>query len=138
MTRGYSDDQVELVDAFPAGKGRLDKTYVAAGFNFDTGGESAEMGSDLTRRQYTVEFFVFGPTMTWAKNVASVLKFGLESDPNGTLPLYDIETHAIVDYLLVDGATTERQPVADPEPWQEHVYTVHLKVTDEYNASLVV
>lgn len=138
--RGYSEGKVALIDSFPDTKGKLDKTYVAAGFNFDTGGEQAEMGSDLTRRQYTIEFFVFGPTMTWARNVASVLKFGLESDPNGTLPLFDLEADpgTILDYLLVDGATTERQIVPDPEPWQEFIFTVHLKVTDEYFASLVV
>jgi hypothetical protein len=139
-SRGYAEAEVALIDSFPATRGKLDKTYVAAGFNFDTGGDQAEMGSDLTRRQYTIEFFVFGTTGTWAKNVASVVKFGLESDPNGVLPLYDIEggTDAIVDYLLVDGATTEHQPIPEPEPWQEHVWTVHLKVTDEYYASLAV
>lgn len=140
IARGYSPTEVELTDSFPQTKGKLDKTYVAAGFNFDTGGEQAECGSDLVRRTYTVEFFIFGPTMTWAKNVASVLKFGLESDPNGTLPLFDIESASDtpVDYLLDVQATSERQPIPDPEPWQEHVWTVHLKATDEYFASLVV
>lgn len=137
-SKGYTAAKVELIDSFDGIRGRkLDKTYVAAGFNFDTGGEGAEMGSDLTRRQYTIEFFIFGQTLTWARNVSSVLKFGLQAEGTDTLPLLNLETGAVVDYLEVDGATTERQPIPEPEPWQEFVYTCHLKVTDTYYASLV-
>jgi hypothetical protein len=134
---GYTE--VELVDGFTFGKGaKLDKTYVAAGFNFDTPPSSAEMGSDLVERVYTIEFFVFGETLMWARNVASVLKFGLQSDPNGVLPLYDLESRDVVDYLTDVTASSSRQPIPDPEPWQEYVFTVNLKATDTYFASQVV
>jgi hypothetical protein len=62
--RGYPEDQIDLLDAFPheqiqAGQ-PSEKTAIAVGFNFDDQGTPLELGSSLKRRIYTIELFVFG------------------------------------------------------------------------------
>lgn len=139
--RGYPMDKVEFRENFPY---RLNdafiKTIVAAGFNFDDGGQQAECGSDLKRRLYTIQFFVFGQTATWGRNLANVIKFALDKD--GLIPLrdYSQQDAPVIDQLLVHddpGPSAERQIIPDPEPWQEFCWTVTLRVVDEYRASLV-
>lgn len=133
--RGYAPDKVEFVESFPYGLKQLDKNLVATGFNFDDDGEQAEMGSDLRRRVYTVEFWVFGITNTYAKNLANVLKFALDVD--GRIPLLDIAQMppVEVDTMLVEGVTAHRQIHPNPEPWQQFVWTTQVKVEDFYFAS---
>lgn len=135
--RNYPRDQVEFRESFPYGLAALDKNLVAIGFNFDDSGEQAEMGSSLKKRLYTIEFFVFGKTNVYARNLANVLKFALEGD--GLIPLLDIaQTPPVqIDALLVEGVSAERQIVQDPEPWQEFVWTTHLRVEDYYYSTLV-
>lgn len=134
QSRGYvRDDDYELSDRFPGSIAKLTKTIVAVGFNFDDEGEGAEMGSDLRRRTYTLEFWVFGTNAIIAQNLASFIKFDLERDG---VPLLD-ENDAELDTLEVDGVSSQREELANPEPWQEYVWTTVAKVSDEYFASLV-
>jgi hypothetical protein len=87
--QGYPPTQVAFLESFPYDvAGPLEKNLIAAGFDFDDGGEQAELGSALKRRLYTIEFFVFGMTATWARNLAHALKFVLEGD--GRIALKDI------------------------------------------------
>lgn len=133
--RDYAHDKVEFIEAFPYNLTKMDKNLIATGFNFDDDGTQAEMGSDLKRRVYTVEFWVFGLTNTYARNLANVLKFALDVD--GTIPLLDVaQTPPVeIDRLLVDGVTAHRQIIPSPEPWQEFVWTTQVKVEDFYYAS---
>jgi hypothetical protein len=136
-TRGYTDDTVELLDSFPQTglESPLSKTFIAAGFNFDDGGKQAELGSTLKFRLYTIEFFIFGNTRTWAKNVANAVKFSLEQDQ--IVPIFNILDPAMpqMDAMPVINCSAEHQPIPKPAPWEENVWTVHLRVEDTYIAA---
>lgn len=136
---GYSPDKVELVESFDYNQIRegLTKNVVTLGFSFDDGGTQAELGSDLTTRVHTIEFFAFGLTNTWARNLAQVVKHVLERDQR--IPLYDYSDAAkpLIDYLLPHAARAARQPIADPEPWEQYVWTTTVQLEDTYSASLV-
>lgn len=133
--RGYTRDvDYELVDRFPGVGTTLVRPIVAVGCNFDDEGRAAEMGSDLRARTYTIEFWVFGTTNTWASNLANHVKFDLERD--AAVPLLD-ENDNVLDHLEVDGVSSQREEVVDPEPWQEYVWTTVAKVEDVYFAGLV-
>lgn len=135
---GYSEDKVELVESFDFSHVRetLERNIIALGFSFDDGGTQAEIGSALTTRVHTIEFFAFGITNTWARNLANVVKHVVERD--GRVPLRDYADPAkpIIDWLITYTARSARQPVPDPEPWQEYVWTTHVQVEDTYDASL--
>lgn len=139
QARGYGPPKVEWEESYPHGLKNLDHQIVAAGFNFDDEGAQAEMGSDLMTRLYTIEFFVFGTTATFARNIANALKFALQGDLNGTIPLldYKVSGNPEIDRLIVEGASAHRQVITEPEPWQENVWTTTLHVRDEYFASLL-
>jgi hypothetical protein len=60
----------------------------------------------------------------------------VESDQ--VIPLRDYgasENPDIIDYLIVDKTASERVLVDKPEPWEENVWTVIIRVEDEYYAS---
>jgi hypothetical protein len=134
----YPTDKVELVESFDFSQSResLTKNIIALGFSFDDGGTQAELGSALTTRVHTIEFFAFGLTNTWARNLANAVKHVMERD--GRVPLRDYTNPAkpIIDWLLTYEARSARQPIADPEPWQEYVWSTHVQVEDVYDASL--
>jgi hypothetical protein len=137
----YPQDEVELLDAFPARRfdKALDHTYVALGFNFDDGGRGGEMGSDLKRRIYTVELFVFGHTSLWGRNVGNAVKAALEQD--ATIPLKDISDPAqpVIDFLTIPpgGLRVQHVHVRDPRPWEENVWLCRVNLEDYYFAALV-
>lgn len=136
---GFSANDVALLDAFPFNRfdGPLDKTYVACGFNFDDGGRQAELGSSLRVRAYTITFYVFGRDPAHGEAVANVCKSGAEAD--GVIPLYQYgapEPPPQIDALVVLEASTQRQFLRDPRPWEEGVYTTTVKVEDCYLPSL--
>lgn len=138
--KGYGEDVIELLDSFPHTRfdsEELTKTYIAEGFGFDDGGKQAEMGSNLKERLYTIEFFVIGRTSTWAENVASAVKFSLENDQ--TIPLVDILQPAkpVIDALVLASVSSEHQPISQPKPWQENIWTVHARVEDCYDPATV-
>lgn len=135
--RGYDEGRVAFIEAWSQITDPLEKNYVATGFDFDDEGEQAEMGSDLKRRLYTIQFFVFGKSLTLSRNIANALKFVMERD--GTIPLLNVEAagRPEIDKLCVDGVSAERQVVPDPQPWQRFVYTTTLRVEDYYHAALI-
>lgn len=138
----YDPSEVEIVDSYePHVREGLDKTIVAAGFNFDDGGAPAEVGSSLRTMEHAVEFFVFGTTATWAQNVARTLQ-GILWGEDGMIPLldYDAPGKPEFDRLMVGddpGPRAQREIVPDPEPWQEHVWTCRVRVQDTFDAALV-
>lgn len=137
--RGYPDDHVELLESFPweMETFEFNKNFLAIGFNFDDEGKQAELGSDLKVREYTLQFWVFGQTKTYAKNLANTIKFAADVDER--IPLKDIADPLapVIDQLLVLAASAEQQIIPNPEPWQEHVWTATVQVQDEYFSSLV-
>jgi hypothetical protein len=136
--RGYPATRVELVDAFVESRfeGPLAKNYLALGFNFDDGGEPAELGSDLIRRQYTIEVWVIGLTAQEGRNLGNAVRDSMETE--GTVPLKDVTQPGspVIDYLIVDPVRVQRQPVPQPKPWQEFLWIVSVPVLDEYHARL--
>jgi hypothetical protein len=137
--RGYPPARVGLMDAFAESllPSPLDKNYLAIGFNFDDGGEQAELGSDLLRRQYVIEVWVIGLSSAEGRNLANAVRDSMESE--GTVPLKDITAAGapVIDYLIVDPVRAAREPVGEPKPWQEFLWIVTVPVLDEYHARLV-
>lgn len=139
LARGFPQKDWKLIESYPYGLQTLEINLIAAGFAFDDGGRQAELGSNLKERQHTAEFFVFGLTNTWARNLANAIKFSLEQDQNGMVPLRDVTdqpTLPTIDYLYLDTVFSQHQPIADPEPWQEYTWITTVKVTDIYYPQL--
>lgn len=134
----YPPSQVEILDAWDGEKfeGGLEKNYIATGFNFDDGGKEGETGSNLVRKLVTIEFFVVATNATWGRNLSSAITTALESDR--VVPLKDIgEPGApVIDALPVISVSAEHQPIANPAPWQRFIWTVHLRLEDEYQVVL--
>lgn len=135
--QGIGADQVAVEDSFEYERfeAGLDKTYVAAGFKFDDGGEQAECGSTLRRYVHSIEFYVFGDSSAMGEHVAETIKQAVIRDE--VIPLYDYgETNpAIIDYLTLaprGGARAERIPVRDPRPWEENIFRTTIKIVDEW------
>lgn len=139
--KGYPRDRVTFLDSFPYNRWRdgevLSTNYVAVGFNFDDGGNALELGSALIRRKYTIEFFVFGVNSLWGSNLANAVRDAAVVDDRIPLKAVDQPGKPIIDYLLVDSSSAERQIIPDPQPFQEFVWTAHLVISDEYDARLV-
>lgn len=132
---GWSADRLEFLESFPFESFDGDvskKNYMAFGFNFDDQGVAAELGSDLTRRIYTLEFFVFGQDELNAKSVANEMKFILDTEKR--VPLLDVGEIGmpLIDYLLVKGASAQKVLVGEPKPWERHVWMTTVRVEDEY------
>lgn len=140
--RGFVQDTGDttgwtMIDSYPYGLQKLDTNLVAAGFDFDDGGKQFECGSNMKERKYTLEFFVFGTSLTWAQSLANAIKFSIEVDQ--AIPLYDITQAPPVatgEWLELDVVHSQRHPVPSPEPWQENVYYVMCSVTDWYVPNL--
>jgi hypothetical protein len=143
LSARYAQDEVLIVDSYDehVREGQLDRfVIVAAGFNFDDGGAPAEVGSDVRTMEHVVEFFVFGRTATWAQNVARSLQ-GILMGAGFTIPLRDYEDADApeIDKLIVGddpGPRAQQEVVPEPEPWQQHVWTVRVRVQDTYDAAL--
>jgi hypothetical protein len=135
----YTPEQVGFMEAFPTDRQRqttLDKTYVAVGFTYDSGSIQAELGSDLKRRPYTIEFFVFGKDMGWGRNVALTVKSILDTE-YGLVPLrdYSVEGKPVIDQLMVqDDLRSAKQIIEDPMAWEHFTWTVTVTILDEYHA----
>lgn len=134
----YPPQQIEILDAWDSSKfeGTLDKNYVAMGFNFDDGGKEGETGSTLVRKLVTIEFFVIAVNATWGRNLSSAIQTALDLDR--VVPLKDIGEpgQPVIDQLPVLSVSSEHQPIANPQPWQRFIWTVHLRVEDEYQVVL--
>lgn len=137
VARGFgpAGTKWKMEESYPYDTEKLTINIIAAGFAFDDGGRQAELGSNLKVRQHTAEFFVFGLTNTWARNLANAIKFTLEHDQNGMVPLLDVTqppTPPIIDYLYLDHVHSHKQPLPEPEPWQEFTWITVVQVTDYY------
>lgn len=132
--QGYPESKVELMDGWDAGKfeGGLDKNYVAIGFNFDDGGKEAECGSTLVRKLITIELFIVAINATWGRNLKNAIQTAFEEDRR--VPLLDVGEPGKpqIDVLPVISVTGEHQPIPKPAPWQKFIWTVHLRLEDEY------
>lgn len=135
---GYAPDKVELVESFDFNKIRegLTKNVVTLGFSFDDGGTQTELGSDFVTRVHTIEFFAFGLTNTWARNLANVVKHVMERDQRIPLIDYSDAAKPVIDYVLPHTPRAARQPINDPEPWEQFVWTTNVQIEDTYSASL--
>lgn len=135
---GYAD-VVEWLESF-TGKLRettLTRNYVAAGYE-DSDGKGGECGSDLIVRDYVFEFFVFAQTSTHGQNIAGAIRKAIEAA--GLIPLLDYGQagNPVVDQLLLlEPPSSARQPIPDPEPWEQHVWICTVNLQDSYYAALV-
>lgn len=132
---GWTEDRLDFMEEFPFEEFNGDllrKSYVAFGFNFDDGGQQAELGSNLRRRIYTLEFFVFGQDELNAKSVANELKFAIDVEER--IPLLDIgePDTPLLDWMLVKSCHAQKVSVVDPKPHERHVYLTTAAVEDEY------
>lgn len=139
--KGWEEKRLVILDSFPFTESDFDgdvseKSYLAFGFNFDDSGRAAEMGSDLTTRVYTLEFFVFAKDNDTAKAIANDLKFSIDTDQ--IIPLVDLNDKDLpqMDSLIVNGVSAKRVLVEDPEPFQENVWLVVARVEDTYSSLL--
>lgn len=137
----------EVRDAFPSPDERARPfvtNVIALGFNFDDGGRFVELGSDLTQRVYTIEFWVFGTDMSSGSNIATAIRTFVE-DESYLIPLKDIAVDgAVVEQLQVrdasyagQGPRVMRQIPSDPRPGDRYVFTLSLRVEDTYAPSEV-
>lgn len=135
--RQYPTDRVEILDAYPNNErmGRpIDKNYIAIGWSADDGGVQAELGSSLKRRRYTFDFHVFGVSRVWGKNLASVIRFSLESDEN--IPVLDPrDGTTTMGSVTVEFVSVQQAVVSTPRPFEENVWITRLRVEDYYSSA---
>lgn len=133
--RGLPMPQIDLRDSFEQREfdGPLDKEYVAMGYHFDDGGAPLELGSNLRTYSHTIEIFVLGTSAPRASNLAYAIRDSMEGAER--IPLKDAATagRPVIDQLVVDPVSVERQPIPDPEPWEEFIWLLRAPVIDEYN-----
>jgi hypothetical protein len=135
--RGYPQDKVEILDAYPTNdrmSAPLDKNYIAIGWSTDDGGRQAELGTAFKRRIYTFDFYVFGTNRVWGKNLASVIRFSLESDQVINL-LDPRDGETVIDHVDVDYVSTQQAVTRTPRPWEENCWITRLRVEDYYDSS---
>lgn len=138
---GYDDTVLLVREAFPSVDERSEPlliTTLATGFNFDDGGRMVELGSDLTQRVYTIEFWTFATSPGMGRNVANVVKEIFER--NHVVPLHDYGDPAapIIDHLVMlqdRGVQVQRQIATDPRQWDVNVFTTTVKFEDFYSPS---
>jgi hypothetical protein len=121
--RGYPQGGrrgITFLDTYPDNKRMeraLDSNYVAIGWSTDDGGKQAELGSSLKRRLYTFDFYVFGISRVWGKNLASVIRFSAESDQ--VIPLVDpADPTKVIGHVDVDYCSAQQRVSATPRPWE--------------------
>lgn len=135
LEQGWTDDRVQYLDEFPFEEfegNYEEQNFVAFGINFDDGGVAAELGSNLRRRIYTLEFFVLGLDEFNAKSLANELKFVCDVDVQ--VPLLDVGEPGmpVIDSLLVKSCNAQKVVVTDPKPYERHVWLTTARVEDEY------
>ena len=138
--RGYPNSQnrggVVILDAFPDDERMskpLDANYISIGYQSDDGGKLAELGSPARVRDFIFDFYVFGVSRVWGKNLASVIRYSLESDM--AINLYDPTSGEMLDYVDVENVSAQQLLVNDPRPWQDNCWVCRLRVHDNYYSS---
>lgn len=129
------DNTIEMLDAFEQrdfADGEIDREYVALGYNFDDGGKLLELGSNLRQYRHVIEVFVIGTTADRASNLAYAIRDILEGTTRIALKDVSDPAQPIIDYLLIDPVSAERQAIPDPDPWEEFVWLLRAPVLDEY------
>lgn len=137
VVRSYPQDKVVFLDAFPTGERMLqalDRNYIAIGWSTDDGGKQAELGSALKRRLYTFDFYVFGMSRVWGKNLASVIRFGMESDQVVNL-LDPSDGVTVTGHVDVDFVSAQQALVHTPRPWEENCWITRVRVEDYYSSA---
>ncbi len=134
--RHYPTDKVVMLDAYPTGERMMmpiDKNYIAIGWSADDGGRQAELGSSLKRRIYTMDFYIFGISRIWGKNIASVVRFCLETD--GTIDLISPSDSSVIGYVDVDFVSSQQVIANNPRPWEEFAHVTRLRIEDYYSSA---
>lgn len=142
----YIPDLVALRDSFPTLEERaseLDLTQVSMGFVVDPGGRSVELGSDLTEKTHSIEFWVFAVDAGVGENVAYTIRSIAEAAEGGLIPLKDVgaEGQPVIDQLQLDDMrrpTVQRQVSNNPMPWDMFVWSTTIRVIDTYYPSAVM
>lgn len=136
--RGYPQGKVELLPAYPDNERMnqpLDQNYIAIGWSTDDGGRQAELGSSLKRRLYTYDFYVFGVSRVWGKNLASVIRFSLEAEQ--TINLLDpSDDETVIGEVDVEYVSTQQAVTRTPRPWEENCWITRLRVEDWYSSAM--
>lgn len=135
---GYTENLLEMIDAYPDEatlEGPIGKNYVALMFNFDDGGNAAECGSDLTRYEYVIEGFIFGRSTANAENIATTVKALLNMERRVPLKDYAVPDKPIIDYMPLVTVSAMRQIVNEPRNWERNLWTVTVRLEDEFYAS---
>jgi hypothetical protein len=136
--RGYPTDRVVMLDAYPDNERMsrpLDKNYIAIGWSADDGGRDAELGSSLRRRLYTFDHYIFGVSRVWGKNLASVIRFSLESDQ--AIDLLDpSDGQTVIGYVDVDMVSVQQAVTNNPRPFEENCWITRLRVSDIYSSAV--
>lgn len=137
--RNYPQDKVVILDAFPTSTRMnqpLDRNYIAIGWSTDDGGVQAELGTSLKRHRFTFDFYVFGLSRVWGRNLASVIRYSLESDQSiNLLDPADPTGETVLGNVIVDYVSAQQATVPDPRPWQENAWIVRLRVEDYYSSA---
>jgi hypothetical protein len=137
VVRNYPTAKVEFLDSYPSPDRMtkaLTKNYIAVGYQTDDGGKQAELGSSLKVRKYTIDFYVFGITRVWAKNLASVLRFSLEADQ--VIDLIDPnDGTTVLGHVDVDFVSAQEAVTRTPRPWEENAWITRLRVIDYYSSA---
>jgi hypothetical protein len=131
---------VEFMDAYPTNERMdkpLDQNYVAVGWSADDGGAQAELGSPFKRRRYTFDFFVFGISRVWGKNLASVIRYSLESEESiNLLDPSDPTNATVLGHVDVDFVSTQQKIANTARPWEENCWITRLRVEDYYSSAM--
>lgn len=137
--RGFPDDQIEYRQSFQSNmlgdEDTADHVIIAAGFHADDGGRLLELGSNLRRKTYQLEYWVVAPTAGMGDAMKNAIAEACEA--SDVIPLYDYTQTVdapVIGFLWMDEnpARGERVAVPDPAPWQENLYLVNVRVTDDY------
>jgi hypothetical protein len=136
-SRNYPvDTEIIMRDAFEQREfddAPIDHDYVALGYNFDDGGQPIEAGSNLRQYRHTIEVFVVATSAARGSNLAYAIRDAMEGAVR--IPLKDIAqaTRPVIDVLIVDPVSTERQAIPDPAPWEQFVWLLRAPVIDEWD-----
>lgn len=141
--RGYPQEDdtnqrrtVQMLDKYPDNERMtrpLDRNYIAIGWSADDGGRQAELGSALKERKYTFDFYVFGISRVWGKNLASVIRYSLESDQ--VIEILDPVTGDGIGHVDVDFVSSQQVVTTTPRPWEENCWVTRLRVIDYYSSA---
>jgi hypothetical protein len=130
----YQTADVQIIDALDEDRfsGKLDTTYVAAGYSFDDGGRQGECGSDLARYIWTIEYMIVAPSSVWGKNVSDTVAGTFEIGEN--IPLLDIgDTRAPTgETVIVDYSQAQRVIVRAPRPWETAIFMTRIRLEDYF------